>query len=591
MTRQLTAQSSLESLKKEAKAWLKALRAGDADARRRFERAHPRAPESPGLRDVQHALAREHGVESWLALREKLDDLATLAQSLEAQAFEFLDLACLHYGVKPGDDRYTGYTDAPGRRQRALRLLAQNPALASFSLHTAVVAGDVAEVERILARTPSAVSEKGGREGWVALLFLCYGRLPTPAAADNAVAIAKLLLDHGADPNAHWTYLWDGNVMAWSAVCGAIGNGESGANTPSHPQADALVALLLERGGDVNQSQALYNTMLRGDDAHWLEVLVANGLNAEHRMSWDAADETTIFQYLLGFAIKANQPKRARFLLERGAKPMPTASTDRFYPNQGAGKSFYERALLSGDVELAELLAQKGAARSELAGLDVFHAACARGDGELARSLLAEHPEYMSEAGLLLVEQATTGDRVELARFLLELGVSPDSVNPEGGYRALHMCGCTNSVEVAKLLLERGAELDVLDAGNRSTPLGWALHTGMSGTIELFGRHSRHIFTLVASGNLERLRELLSEEPSLANAIAEGHVGLGVQGAELGDTPLHVLPDHDEELALEVALLLLASGADPERRNGAGRTPADEARARGHDDVAELLAP
>ena len=60
------------NLRKEAKRWLKALRAGDPAARTRFERAYPRAPTMPVLRDVQHALARERGYENWLAMTQAL---------------------------------------------------------------------------------------------------------------------------------------------------------------------------------------------------------------------------------------------------------------------------------------------------------------------------------------------------------------------------------------------------------------------------------------------------------------------------------------------------------------------------------------
>ena len=60
---------TLESLKKEAKRWLAAIRAGDADARGRLERAVPGTKDSPGLRDVQLALAREHGFDRWAALK------------------------------------------------------------------------------------------------------------------------------------------------------------------------------------------------------------------------------------------------------------------------------------------------------------------------------------------------------------------------------------------------------------------------------------------------------------------------------------------------------------------------------------------
>ena len=47
---------SLESLKKEAKHWLAALRANDPEARTRFERAIQSPPKQPTLRDVQVCL-------------------------------------------------------------------------------------------------------------------------------------------------------------------------------------------------------------------------------------------------------------------------------------------------------------------------------------------------------------------------------------------------------------------------------------------------------------------------------------------------------------------------------------------------------
>src|SRR4051812_33442595 len=67
--RELTLHTSLESLRKEAKSWLKALRAGDGEARDRLRAVVPEAPDEPGLRDVQLAVAREHGVPGWSALR------------------------------------------------------------------------------------------------------------------------------------------------------------------------------------------------------------------------------------------------------------------------------------------------------------------------------------------------------------------------------------------------------------------------------------------------------------------------------------------------------------------------------------------
>ena len=81
MTRSITPKTSLESLKKEAKRWLKALRSGDAAARSRYEELYPHGSETPTLREVQQALAREHGFASWGALKTQLDDMNDHSQS------------------------------------------------------------------------------------------------------------------------------------------------------------------------------------------------------------------------------------------------------------------------------------------------------------------------------------------------------------------------------------------------------------------------------------------------------------------------------------------------------------------------------
>jgi hypothetical protein len=77
MPREISSATSLNNLRKEAKRWLKALRSGDPDARARFDRAHPSAPVHIGLRDVQHALAREHGLQDWAALTSALTQRET----------------------------------------------------------------------------------------------------------------------------------------------------------------------------------------------------------------------------------------------------------------------------------------------------------------------------------------------------------------------------------------------------------------------------------------------------------------------------------------------------------------------------------
>ena len=86
--------SKLDNLRTEAKRWLKALRANDPEARARFEREHPNPPAEPGLRDVQHALARERGASGWAALKSQVryaelaDDMVTAYASADAEALK-----------------------------------------------------------------------------------------------------------------------------------------------------------------------------------------------------------------------------------------------------------------------------------------------------------------------------------------------------------------------------------------------------------------------------------------------------------------------------------------------------------------------
>ena len=86
VSRALTPKTSLETLRKEAKRWLKALRAGDPAALARLRVAWPKAPTIPVLRDIQHALAREYGQEGWIPLKSALDDMALARKSLDEQA-------------------------------------------------------------------------------------------------------------------------------------------------------------------------------------------------------------------------------------------------------------------------------------------------------------------------------------------------------------------------------------------------------------------------------------------------------------------------------------------------------------------------
>src|SRR5687768_12502542 len=78
--RPLPGAPSLEYERKEAKAFLKQIRAGAADAVRRVETVHPvalrdRKPRELKLADAQHVIAREYGFTSWPRLVEYFEEI------------------------------------------------------------------------------------------------------------------------------------------------------------------------------------------------------------------------------------------------------------------------------------------------------------------------------------------------------------------------------------------------------------------------------------------------------------------------------------------------------------------------------------
>src|SRR5688500_8340237 len=94
MPRTISSATSPDGLRKQAKRWFRALDARDAEARTRFDRAYPGGPSRPVLRDVQHALAREYGHDSWIALMEavaritKVDEASADRPLLAADAYD-----------------------------------------------------------------------------------------------------------------------------------------------------------------------------------------------------------------------------------------------------------------------------------------------------------------------------------------------------------------------------------------------------------------------------------------------------------------------------------------------------------------------
>jgi ankyrin repeat protein len=547
MTRSIGPRSRLESLKKEAKQWLKSLESGDAASLARFRSALPDYGEDEiTLRAVQRALAREHGLTGWRAL---LDALEPRQREIREAADEMLRCAIF----KGGDQAV------------AARLLEQHPEVASLDLFCAVAAGNLEEVEHRLAADPSAASRAGGPFDWPPLLYLAYLRWPGGAA--RSVEVARALLERGADPNAIWR---DGWGTPFKVLTGVVGLGEG--VQPPHERADELAELLLEHGADPFDTQILYDTAVVSDDTHWLDLLWTHSERLGVADKWRTVSvgekmPVSWLDLILSIAVSYNHPLRAEWALARGAKPNGAHAYSKRRP--------IDEALLHGHPAMAELLKRHGASDAPPDDEVAFGIACRNLDRAAIRRLVAQHPEYLRNADVMLTAART--NRCDLVELLLDLGMDVD-VMDQGETRALNVAAGNGAVEVMELLLEHGADVD-RPTKHYCGPLGFAAHFDQRAAIAVLVPRTRDVHNLANLGMQERLRELFAAEPALVNLV---HF-------RLGNTPLFWLPEQELD-ALEMTRFLLDHGADARFRDKDGDTPADAARKRGFVTVASLLS-
>ena len=568
----------LESLRKEAKFWLKQVCDSHSGFTKRLRLAYPAAPANPTLRDIQHALAREQGYESWKAL---VDDAGHApprkAPSSSDPVSKFLGFACWDHLVH-GRGGYRANEAA------AMRLLAQHPEIPTASIYSAVVCGELTAVQRFLDEQPGLADAghhrgvianvKGGVRHWEPLLYLCYAQLSLPALRDNALAIATLLLDRGANPNAYYM----AGHSVYGALVGVAGEGEQDA--PPHQARDALYRLLLERGAEPYDIQVLYNTHFRGNVMWWLTLTWDYSVAAGRQADWadpdlpifDMGGYGTGARFLLWLAIQKGHRELAEWLLVRGANPNAGPPRAKTLPQM----SLLRYAQLEGHDDIAQLLRRHGAVPEQATDDEdvAFVRACIRGDRDAAAAMVREQPRFVRTPHLLF--EAAKRNRTDVLALLLDLG-TPVNVQERDGRTALHEAAASDTRDAAALLLERGADADKRESQFQATPLGFACYHDHRAMIDLLARHSRDIWCLASSGKVARLRAVLEAEPERARNVGRH-----------GTTPLWWLPS-DENLALEAVELLLAHGADPSAKRDDGTTAADSARALGLTRVAARL--
>ncbi|HUB40347.1 MAG TPA: ankyrin repeat domain-containing protein [Streptosporangiaceae bacterium] len=452
----LPAQPHLDHLRREARDLLRAARAGDTTATTRILAVSDRLT----LAAAQLAIARDYGFASWAKLKTevqaRVDDMAKLAD-------EFCEASIRDW---------TG---------RAERMLAARPELAGYNLATAVVLGDVEKVRNAIAAEPELATRPDPR-GWTALHAVCASRWHQldPARADGLLAVARLLLDAGADPISHPDAA---GRSQWTPLRCAV----AGVPNP------AITQLLLDHGA-VPEDSDLY---LAGfaDDHQCLRMLLDR-----------SADVRAIARMALAAPISANDADGVRLLLEAGAdpgqyhddngQPCPAISTavqsdcaaeivelllahgaDPALPGPD-GRSPLALATGMGRMDLAALLRQHGAT-DDASDADVFLSACLSADRASAERLLASQRDLLNQLtseqqAAAMIRAAETGN-TEAIRIMLDAGFPVGVRGGEQRSTALHAAAFAGSADITRLLIDRGADVGARDGEWDDTPLGWSV--------------------------------------------------------------------------------------------------------------------
>jgi len=451
VTNTLPAKPNLSLLKKQAKQLLKQYRAGDPDAITQVESNHPNPVVFSGLRDAQLVIARDYGFPGWAELVDAVELAADANQNLQHKADLFIRLGSVQYR---GNDTLRNF-------ERARKLLVASPDIATFSFYTALVASNTAVVSRYLNADPSPASTIGGPLNWPPLMYVTYSRIGEIDGSQASLAIARQLLAHGASPDAH--VMLD-DTYRFTALTGAMGEGEQELNQPPHQYADEMAALLLDAGANPNEAQGLYNTMFTDSADKWLELLLASGLSVADPLNWNDSDSdarTATLNYQLSCAVDSNRLARVTRLLKAGADP----NTRNTYNS----RAIHTNALLAGHTAIAQLLQTHGAAAETLNTSDQFRLACVHEQLDTIASLLARDSALKDDASLLhaAAEHASPG----VVKLLIASGFDIDGQSKHGR-TLLHHFALKNDAAVISELLLLGARTDILDGSYNSSAAG-----------------------------------------------------------------------------------------------------------------------
>jgi ankyrin repeat protein len=462
--RALPAQPNLEHLKNEAKQRLKTLRA--------------QAPHAQ-LTEAQLAVARDYGFASWRALKIHVDDATRKRVFAAARAGDVETVRrALEGGFDPSvtdDDGRTIHQIGKAAGHAAIELMARDaqarrerPAAVEQAVDAILDAaekGRADELAGLLDAHPDLIDARGGN---------FWGRTALHMAAwRNRADCIRLLLDRGADvrirdhgDNAYALHFAaeaaDLDVVRLLVEAGSdvIGTGDDhqvgvlGWATCLSRVREDVAAWLLARGARLDLWSAIAldrEDAVRGFIAHDRSQLAARMSRNEHR------------RMPLHHAAAKNRPRMVRLLLDLGADPNATDAL--------GATALTTAAQEHADPAIVTMLLAAGVR------LD-FMSALWLGRYDEAAAMVKADPSRIGPDGGDTIALHLSASRKNSAAvaWLIAHGVDVNAKRNiwDCNHTALHMTAESGAVELARMLLDAGADPNIRDDKYDATVLGWA---------------------------------------------------------------------------------------------------------------------